>query len=126
MLQRWPLSPKDAVLAVSQFSFDLSVFDIFGLLAAGGRIVIPREEERRDPARWAVLRTVREATGTGGICSGSGPTGPEPGGGWPCRRRGRLRQAAVRDGRLVTCPRSRRIRDVRPMSPPSGGSTLET
>ena len=55
MLVRWPLSPNDAVLAVSQFSFDLSVFDVFGLLAAGGRIVIPREDERRDAARWCEL-----------------------------------------------------------------------
>lgn len=55
MLVRWPLSSRDAVLAVSQFSFDLSVFDIFGLLAAGGRIVIPRDDERRDAARWCDL-----------------------------------------------------------------------
>lgn len=52
VLRRWPLSAQDAVLSVSQFSFDLSVFDMFGLLALGGRVVVPGEEDRRDPACW--------------------------------------------------------------------------
>ncbi|SFA97238.1 yersiniabactin nonribosomal peptide synthetase [Acetitomaculum ruminis DSM 5522] len=39
-------------LAISNLSFDLSVFDIFGILAAGGRIVIPKEDEVKDPEKW--------------------------------------------------------------------------
>ena len=43
----------DRVLALSALAFDLSVYDIFGLLAAGGAIVLPEAAERDDPARWA-------------------------------------------------------------------------
>ena len=55
-LVRWALrtfsfSPADRVLFVTSLSFDLSVFDIFGLLAAGGSIRIATEEEIRDPQR---------------------------------------------------------------------------
>ena len=35
---RFHISSKDKVLALSELSFDLSVYDIFGLLAAGGTI----------------------------------------------------------------------------------------
>src|SRR6185436_4879623 len=55
-LLRWAhrtfaFSPADRVLFVTSLSFDLSVFDVFGLLAAGGSIRIATEEEIRDPER---------------------------------------------------------------------------
>ena len=40
--RRFNVGPNDRVLALSSFSFDLSVWDIFGLLAAGGTIVVPQ------------------------------------------------------------------------------------
>lgn len=49
---RLRLTPQDRVLALSELGFDLSVFDIFGLLAAGGAIVIPHPTARLDPSRW--------------------------------------------------------------------------
>ena len=58
MVDRFELGPDDRVLALSSLSFDLSVFDIFGTLGAGGAIVIPEQEAAQDPARWADL--VRE------------------------------------------------------------------
>jgi amino acid adenylation domain-containing protein/non-ribosomal peptide synthase protein (TIGR01720 family) len=54
-IARYEMSPADRVLALSSLSFDLSVFDIFGVLAAGGTVVIPEHEEIRDPARLAEL-----------------------------------------------------------------------
>jgi amino acid adenylation domain-containing protein/non-ribosomal peptide synthase protein (TIGR01720 family) len=54
-LSRYQIAPTDRVLAVSSLSFDLSVFDIFGLLAAGGAVVIPEHDDIRDPARLAQL-----------------------------------------------------------------------
>ncbi len=42
-------SPRDRVLFITSLSFDLSVFDIFGLLGAGGSIRIANEQEIRDP-----------------------------------------------------------------------------
>jgi hypothetical protein len=53
--KRFHVWKEDRVLALSRLSFDLSVYDIFGLLAAGGTIVIPDPELARDPAHWAEL-----------------------------------------------------------------------
>jgi amino acid adenylation domain-containing protein/thioester reductase-like protein len=51
--ERFAVGEEDRVLALSSLSFDLSVYDIFGLLAAGGTIVIPPPEAKRDPMQWA-------------------------------------------------------------------------
>jgi amino acid adenylation domain-containing protein len=53
--RRFAVGPSDRVLALSALSFDLSVYDIFGVLAAGGAIVIPRPSDVHEPARWARL-----------------------------------------------------------------------
>jgi amino acid adenylation domain-containing protein len=58
--ERFGVSPRDKILALSSLSFDLSVYDVFGMLAAGATIVIPEASASRDPARWAEL-TQREA-----------------------------------------------------------------
>ncbi len=47
--------PQDRVLAVSSLSFDLSVYDIFGLHAAGGAVVLPDPGKGHDPAHWRAL-----------------------------------------------------------------------
>jgi non-ribosomal peptide synthetase component F len=48
------VSRDDRVLALSSLSFDLSVYDIFGLLSAGGTIVIPSTQALSppDPSIW--------------------------------------------------------------------------
>jgi amino acid adenylation domain-containing protein len=43
------ISHNDKLLWITNLSFDLSVYDIFGLLAAGGIIRIVSEEDRIDP-----------------------------------------------------------------------------
>ncbi|MCP3999466.1 MAG: amino acid adenylation domain-containing protein [Gammaproteobacteria bacterium] len=53
--QRFKVTAKDRVLALSSLSFDLSVYDIFGVLAAGGAIVMPDASGMRDPAHWASM-----------------------------------------------------------------------
>ena len=45
------LSAADRGLFITSLCFDLSVYDIFGLLAAGGSIRIATDEEVRDPER---------------------------------------------------------------------------
>jgi amino acid adenylation domain-containing protein len=45
----------DRVLLLSSLSFDMSVYETLGILAAGGAVVIPAADELRDPARWAAL-----------------------------------------------------------------------
>ncbi|MFB9838645.1 amino acid adenylation domain-containing protein, partial [Actinoallomurus acaciae] len=52
------VGPRDRVFALSALDFDLSVYDIFGLLAAGGSLLLPTEEQRREPHHWPAL--VRE------------------------------------------------------------------
>jgi len=53
--QRFGVGAQDRVLAVSALDFDLSVYDIFGLLSAGGSLVLIEEESRRDARRWHEL-----------------------------------------------------------------------
>ncbi|MEW6612820.1 MAG: amino acid adenylation domain-containing protein [Pseudomonadota bacterium] len=50
--QRFGVGPDDRILAVSSLSFDLSVYDIFGGLAAGARVVVPPPSDTPDPAAW--------------------------------------------------------------------------
>lgn len=52
------VGPRDRLLFVTSLSFDLSVYDVFGVLGAGGSVRVADEEELRDPARLVrVLRT---------------------------------------------------------------------
>ncbi len=53
MVDRFSLGPEDRVLALSSLSFDLSVFDFFGIWRAGGAAVLIGPEAARDPAMWA-------------------------------------------------------------------------
>ena len=59
---RFKVTANDSVLALSSLSFDLSVYDIFGLLAAGGQIVFPDATGMRDPAHWATLVDTHKVT----------------------------------------------------------------
>ncbi|MFD0662845.1 non-ribosomal peptide synthetase [Thermocatellispora tengchongensis] len=49
---RFGIGPDDRVLTVSALDFDLSVYDVFGLLSAGGALVVVPEDARRDAAAW--------------------------------------------------------------------------
>jgi amino acid adenylation domain-containing protein len=49
---RFGIGAGDRVLALSALTFDLSVYDIFGMLAAGGRVVMPPPEDLREPKVW--------------------------------------------------------------------------
>lgn len=51
--RRFAVSARDRVLAVANLSFDLSVYDLFGVLAAGGILVYPQEARKADPSHWA-------------------------------------------------------------------------
>ncbi|QFS52457.1 non-ribosomal peptide synthetase [Nostoc sphaeroides] len=53
--QRFGVNADDRILALSSLSFDLSVYDIFGTLAAGGTIVIPEAASTKDPNHWIEL-----------------------------------------------------------------------
>ncbi|MEU7260676.1 hybrid non-ribosomal peptide synthetase/type I polyketide synthase [Streptomyces rimosus] len=52
---RFEIGESDRVLALSALNFDLSVYDVFGLLAAGGALVLPEPDALREPGRWLEL-----------------------------------------------------------------------
>ncbi|MDV3349196.1 amino acid adenylation domain-containing protein [Leptothoe sp. LEGE 181152] len=60
--QRFGVSQRDRTFALSSLSFDLSVYDIFGTLAAGGTLVLPKAEANRDPAHWLELIIQHQVT----------------------------------------------------------------
>ncbi|MDI4656771.1 non-ribosomal peptide synthetase [Xanthobacter autotrophicus] len=53
--RRYGFTPRDRTLGLSALGFDLSVFDIFCPLSAGGAIVLPDADRLRDPEHWADL-----------------------------------------------------------------------
>jgi amino acid adenylation domain-containing protein len=53
--KRFSFTADDRVLFVNSLGFDLSVFDVFALLAYGGSIRIVSEEQRLDPVHLARL-----------------------------------------------------------------------
>lgn len=55
IVDRFGVHTDDRVLALSALSFDLSVFDIYGVLGAGGALVLPDPARQRDPQHWLEL-----------------------------------------------------------------------
>lgn len=53
--ERFQVGPADRVLALSSLSFDLSVYDIFGTLAAGAAVIMPAPGRAHDPEHWSAL-----------------------------------------------------------------------
>lgn len=53
--QRYNVTKNDKVINISSYSFDLSIYDIFGLLSAGGTVIIPNDNERINAAYWIEL-----------------------------------------------------------------------
>ncbi|MBD8499353.1 non-ribosomal peptide synthetase/type I polyketide synthase [Paenibacillus arenosi] len=60
--RRLSVTEQDRMLGLSSLSFDLSVYDIFGMLTAGGVLVLPTESERLDPICWRTLSQQNEVT----------------------------------------------------------------
>lgn len=60
--ERCGIGPDDRVLGVSSLSFDLSVYDLFGLLSVGGALVLPEAQAERSPAEWAELIVRHQVT----------------------------------------------------------------
>jgi amino acid adenylation domain-containing protein len=55
MNERYRVKADDRVLALSSLSFDLSVYDMLGTLAAGATIVVPSPSSAPDPSDWLDL-----------------------------------------------------------------------
>jgi natural product biosynthesis luciferase-like monooxygenase protein/amino acid adenylation domain-containing protein len=53
--EKFAINSQDRVLALTALHHDMSIFDVFGVLGAGGTLVIPDASGRRDPAHWSKL-----------------------------------------------------------------------
>ncbi|MFJ6292029.1 amino acid adenylation domain-containing protein [Streptomyces griseoviridis] len=60
--ERYGVGADDRCLAVSALDFDLSVYDVFGLLSAGGAVVLVDEADRREAGQWADLVRAHRVT----------------------------------------------------------------
>ncbi len=60
--QRFGVSCNDRVLALSALNFDLSVYDIFGMLAISGTIVLPVKDTLRHPDSWLEILVQEQVT----------------------------------------------------------------
>ncbi len=60
--RRFAVGPADRVLAVTALHHDMSVYDVCGVLAAGGTVVMPEAERAYDPAHWAHLLAAHRVT----------------------------------------------------------------
>lgn len=53
--ERYHVSDEDNIILVSSIDFDLSVYDIFGLLSAGGTLITLNDSNFKDPDLWLDL-----------------------------------------------------------------------
>ncbi|MFN8674492.1 MAG: amino acid adenylation domain-containing protein [Candidatus Sericytochromatia bacterium] len=53
--KRFDITNEDSIFAISSLNFDLSVYDIFGLLTIGGTIIIPSKNDLKEPSTWSKL-----------------------------------------------------------------------
>lgn len=53
--KRYGIKDTDRAIGLTALQHDLSVYDIFGMLIAGGAVVIPDSRDRMDPAHWAAI-----------------------------------------------------------------------
>ncbi len=60
--RRFSVGPGDALIALASLSFDMCAYDVFGTLAAGATIVLPRPEEMHDPLSWARIMNESKVT----------------------------------------------------------------
>jgi amino acid adenylation domain-containing protein/non-ribosomal peptide synthase protein (TIGR01720 family) len=59
---RFGVTGTDVLLGLSRLSFDLAIYDIFGVLATCGTIVLPLESRINDPSHWHGLIRQHQVT----------------------------------------------------------------
>ena len=60
--KEFAVGERDALLFITSMCFDLSVYDIFGILAAGGKIVIAKKEQVQNPKELAEILSKERIT----------------------------------------------------------------
>ncbi|CAF3939902.1 unnamed protein product, partial [Adineta steineri] len=62
MNSRLDISTNDRIFALSHLNFDLSVYDVFGMLIGGGTIVIANHEDYKNPQHWCDMIIQHQVT----------------------------------------------------------------
>ena len=60
--EKFQVTDSDKAIALSNLNFDLSVYDIFGMLSAGGTIVMPDYQVKKEPKHWIRLLVEKGVT----------------------------------------------------------------
>jgi amino acid adenylation domain-containing protein len=60
--QRFRIRPQDRMLALTALNHDMAVYDIFGLLSAGGALVLPDAARVKDAEHWLGLMQQKGVT----------------------------------------------------------------
>ncbi|NJM75029.1 MAG: amino acid adenylation domain-containing protein [Acaryochloridaceae cyanobacterium RU_4_10] len=60
--ERFGVNAQDRILGLTALHHDMSIFDLFGVLGAGGTLILPEASARRDPAHWSELMMKHQVT----------------------------------------------------------------
>jgi pyochelin synthetase len=60
--EKFGITETDRILGLTALHHDMSIFDVFGVLGAGGQLVLPDPNGRRDPAHWSELIVKHQIT----------------------------------------------------------------
>ncbi|WP_173474677.1 amino acid adenylation domain-containing protein [Fibrobacter succinogenes] len=60
--ERFNVSANDACMAISELDFDLSVYDIFGMLSTGGKVIVLSEEIKKEANVWKQIASDQKVT----------------------------------------------------------------
>jgi amino acid adenylation domain-containing protein len=58
----YPLNERDCVIQIASFSFDISIWELFGPLLAGGRVVLPAPSAQQDAVQLVKLMAAHGVT----------------------------------------------------------------
>lgn len=53
--EKWNIKKSDSLIMVSSIEFDLSVYDIFGILGTGGKLILTSEHNYKNPSEWLMM-----------------------------------------------------------------------
>ena len=60
--ERFNVSANDACIAISELDFDLSVYDVFGMLSTGGKVIVLSEETKKEANIWKQIASDQNVT----------------------------------------------------------------
>ena len=60
--ERYNISANDACMAISELDFDLSVYDIFGMLSTGGKVIVLSEDTKKEASVWKQIAIEQNVT----------------------------------------------------------------